>query len=186
MNESVISAPDTGEMIATRFCPVCGKELAYYELECDTPYTAPAPLAFKALFIWGAYDADKETIHQDANYIHFRLGNAERLVLMKRFDQDAFYKRQEQERNATAPCEHEGCKNVGDACFTLFEPDNPMGFYCSEHKRETGVCPGCNMFYAGLESFDFSETGYCAGCSEAIDSDFGGDDDLEDDWFDEE
>lgn len=160
------------DAVVTRFCPVCGNELPYYELECNEPYTAPAPLAWKALLVWGAYDAYKETIHQHGNFIHFRLGNTERLVEMKRFDQEGFFKRQEQVRNANAPCEQEGCHEMGDACFTLFEPDEPMGFYCAEHKHEHGICPGCNMFYAGFESFDFSETGYCAGCSEQFENAF--------------
>jgi hypothetical protein len=166
-------------------CPVCGEETEYYELECNEPFTAPAPLAWKAFRIWGAYGTDKETLHQQGNLIHFRLGNTTRLVNMLRFEQDEWFKKIESVRAKRETCYQEGCSKVGEPCFTIFEPDEPIGFYCDDHKYQNGCCPGCNQFLAGFESFDFSETGYCEGCESQMEiehDDWDDDDSFEDDY----
>ena len=77
-------------------------------------------------------------------------------------------------------CGERGCKQPANACYF---PDDSRQFYCYNHMRDMGFCPGCGQFWAGVETFDFSRTGYCENC-EGDNFDF--DEDLEewDDWFD--
>lgn len=169
----------------TEECPNCKKEVEYIEFECDAAYTAPAELRFEALNVWGAYSAPKETICETPGFVHFKfLGNgSERLVKMLGFDREKFNEKLEKLRNEKQPCEHsdretgESCQAEGNAIFTLFDPDKPIGYICDKHCRENGACPGCYYFLAGLESFDFSQTDYCEECQEEFDQEFSNDDD---------
>lgn len=76
-------------------------------------------------------------------------------------------------------CSERGCKNMANTCYL---PDGEEQFYCYDHMRDQGFCPGCGGFWAGVESFDFSRTGYCENC-EGDNFDFD-DDDWDDDLMD--
>lgn len=172
-------------------CPSCQKEIEYYELECDEPFKAPFELRFKAITVWGIYDAPKAIVCQKDNFVHFKFlwdggKGSERLVKMLGFDREKFYEEQEKLRNEKHPCQHTDendkavCQEEGNAIFSIFQPDEPIGYYCDEHCFENGACRGCYQFLAGLESFDFSQSGFCGGCDEEIArdfSDYDGDDD---------
>lgn len=64
-------------------------------------------------------------------------------------------------------CEEPGCTALGEE---LWLPDwgdgaNEPYHYCHEHARAHGWCPGCLGFWGGIESFDFSHTGFCESCT---------------------
>lgn len=177
-------------------CPSCGKEVDYYELECNKPFTAPFELRFKALTVWGIYDAPKAIVCQKDNFVHFKFlwdegKGSERLVKMLGFDRKKFEQEQENLRNEKKPCEHtdengnSACQKEGNAVFSLFEPDNPIGYYCDEHCFENGACPGCYQFLSGRESFDFSRSGYCDECEREFEQEFRDDSDDEYDYDDD-
>jgi hypothetical protein len=58
-------------------------------------------------------------------------------------------------------CEWTGCKNEGQWCVYH---DGGGSWLCDTHLREAGFCPGCLMFWGGVESFEFSRTGFCEEC----------------------
>jgi hypothetical protein len=164
-------------------CPICSREVDYYELECDNPFTAPPELAYKALGIWGCYDASKEIIWADQRTVHFKLGEEERLVKMLGFDRDGYNARIKSLNESRQICDEEGCPAVGYPCFTLFDPEQPMGYYCEDHMHKNGVCPGCHMFMAGFESFDFSSNQFCSDCNEFMRDEMGYDECGEEDEY---
>lgn len=48
--------------------------------------------------------------------------------------------------------------------------------YCFEHAKKSGFCLGCGGFFAGVESFDFSEVeGFCSDCIDEINYELGWD-----------
>lgn len=59
-------------------------------------------------------------------------------------------------------CQHEGCTRLGEDLD--IDDNGPHFFYCLEHMRDAGWCPGCYRFSAGIESFEFSRSGYCDEC----------------------
>jgi len=75
-------------------------------------------------------------------------------------------------------CGVQGCRNFGNECRL---PDMSEEWYCWEHMRDQGFCPGCGNFWAGIESFDFSRSGYCENCA----SSEHWDDDYSDYWEDD-
>lgn len=75
-------------------------------------------------------------------------------------------------------CSTRGCKQMGNPCWYPDDTDRPSEYYCYSHMRNAGFCPGCGNFWAGIESFDFSRTGYCEDCADEW-----RDDDY-DDWDD--
>lgn len=175
-------------------CPSCQKEVEYIEFECDEAFTAPAELRFKALNVWGVYSAPKEIICTSYEFVHFRfLGDgSERLVKMLGFNREKFAEDQEKLRNEKQPCQHTGedektiCQAQGNAVFSMFQPDEPIGYYCDEHCFENGACAGCYQFLAGWESFDFSQSGFCEECEEDFKRKFSDDDDDEYDYGDDD
>ena len=68
-------------------------------------------------------------------------------------------------------CGHEGCESTElISCFLHDNADGtPDEYYCGEHVRDAGYCPGCGNFWAGCESFDFSPSGYCENCASEFD-----------------
>lgn len=61
------------------------------------------------------------------------------------------------------------CEQDGNPCYlNPFDPE-PNGFYCYEHSHDEGFCPMCNIFWAGVESFDFGR-GLCPNCQDEIDA----------------
>jgi hypothetical protein len=87
----------------------------------------------------------------------------------------------------THKCQHEGCENDGDPCYIMGD-DEPSHYYCIGHMYEEGFCPGCNLFWSGVESFDFSPAKLCSNCKDNIDYELSDDDYFdEDDWdYDED
>jgi len=156
-------------------CIICGKNIEYFELECDKLFTAPGDLRFKALTIWGAIGVEKEIICQNNEFVHFKFlsDNSERLVKMLGFNQDEYYQKQEEIYQTREQCNHKDCQSEGFPCFSIWEPDTPIGYFCEDHMRSEGCCPGCHQLMAGFESFDFSKSGYCENCEEAIKEDLG-------------
>jgi hypothetical protein len=76
-------------------------------------------------------------------------------------------------------CGARGCKENGNGCWLPDDMDQPSEWYCYGHMRDAGYCPGCGNFWAGVESFDLSRTGYCENCaSEFEEPDY-------DDWNDD-
>jgi hypothetical protein len=67
-------------------------------------------------------------------------------------------------------CAARGCRNFGNTCYL---PDGEEECYCYDHMRDHGFCPGCHQFWAGIESFDVSRTGYCENCAAEFDDDDG-------------
>lgn len=93
----------------------------------------------------------------------------------------------------TMKCQHVEndiqCEQDGTPCYlNPFDPD-PNGFYCYEHSHDEGFCPSCNIFWAGVGSFDFSRSGLCPNCQDEIDAeeyDWEIDEDYQyEDYFDE-
>lgn len=157
------------DTLVRRACPECGKVVEYIEFECDEPYTAPAELRFKALDVWGMYDTPKQTICENSEFVHFSFANGhERLVKMIGFNREEYERKMIDIRETRKPCEQEKCREWGYPIFSAFEPDNPLGYYCEDHMRENGACPGCHQYLAGFESFEFSESEYCGDCEDAI------------------
>ena len=74
-------------------------------------------------------------------------------------------------------CDEHGCSESGYHCEL---PDGTAFAYCYAHMRANGFCRGCGLFWAGVESFDFSGHGYCDNCaSQYVDDCF---DEYEPDW----
>lgn len=74
-------------------------------------------------------------------------------------------------------CEAEGCKALGMPLFLNGDSVRSGPFYfCYDHMRGAGWCPGCLIFCGGLEDFDYSSTGLCGECeqSEYWDGDWDG------------
>ena len=77
-------------------------------------------------------------------------------------------------------CHATGCKRQGRACW--YSVQEPAVYYCSKH--DSGFCPGCGVFWAGVESFDFSRSGFCENCEAEFDDGDDGDGDPFDDAYD--
>lgn len=77
-------------------------------------------------------------------------------------------------------CEERGCPQYGNPCWLPDDTDQPSFHFCYDHMHDAGFCPGCGGFWAGVESFDFSRTGYCENC--ASQGDYPDDDDWNDDF----
>ena len=71
----------TDELIV-RCCPICGEKVdVYFEIDAAEPFTAND--LREGLMVWGPYSADKETICQKGQFVHFKFGDIEtRLVKM--------------------------------------------------------------------------------------------------------
>lgn len=79
----------------------------------------------------------------------------------------------------TPTCEHEGCTNPGEPCWLPDDPqDAPSCHYCAEHMYDEGFCPGCRLFWSGVETFDFSPLKRCDNCASQVEDE----DELGDEW----
>lgn len=77
-------------------------------------------------------------------------------------------------------CGVRGCDRWGLPCWLPDDVWNePSEYYCYAHMHDQGYCPGCGNFWAGIESFDFSRSGYCENCAAEFD-----DDDWEEGYMD--
>lgn len=89
-------------------------------------------------------------------------------------------------KNLYPRCQEEGCKNHGKpyilrGYYLDDEPDS-IYWYCWEHAKPNGFCPGCGEFWGGTESFDFGP-GYCSNCAPEFEEDYY-DEDAEDWGYD--
>lgn len=76
------------------------------------------------------------------------------------------YRRQRQ-------CQHPGCTKEGIPCLLQWWDETPEEYFCSKHAFKHGYCPGCGVFWAGVESFDFGSSGLCEQCLDQIRADTG-------------
>jgi hypothetical protein len=168
-------------------CPKCGKTFDDMKTVHSTslePFTATAIHVMEGLDAWGIYDAEKAIIcHQD-NFVHFVfLGDGqERLVHMVAPNFKEIEEARDRAAKIPKQCEHDGCQSKGEPCYINQHDLEPNGYYCDDHKRNEGFCPGCNLLWAGIESFDFSPTGFCELCAEELTADLDDDDYDEDYW----
>lgn len=190
-------------------CPHCKKEF-------DQLYTVPVSGDFepfvacdpmKGIQAYGIYDAPKTLLCHQGAYVHFAflkvaevqpadapegmvwmVPGEERLVKMEQFDPEYLAKRRAHHAEHPQACEHEGCGELGIACYYNLTDEEPEAWYCADHCHAAGFCWGCGYFNAGFESFDFSKSGLCAACEEEYAAEFDDDDDDDDldDWYDEE
>ncbi len=61
-------------------------------------------------------------------------------------------------------CMVRGCRGFGRECYLEIWRERPDEVLCWDHARDGGYCPGCGLFWAGVESFDFSRSGLCEQC----------------------
>jgi hypothetical protein len=173
-------------------CPKCGKqfdELKTVHSSSLEPFTATSVHVMEGLDAWGIYDAEKAIICHEDNFVHFVfLGDGEeRLVQMVAPNFKEIETAREQAAQIQKNCEHEGCEKQGEPCYINQHDLEPNGYYCDDHKREAGFCPGCNLFWMGWESFDFSPTGLCELCADELADELDDFEEAEDDglWGDE-
>lgn len=185
-------------------CPGCKKE---FDEVLTVPTNSMEPFTsvdvMKGFEAYGTFSAEKTILCHVGAYVHFAflkvaeaqpadtppgmvymVPGEERLVKMERFDQQALADAHEQYLNNPQQCEHEACENLGIPCYHEWTNDVPDAWYCHEHAHDEGFCPGCGLFCAGIESFDFSATGYCESCQDEFDEDQLDDDDIDDDYED--
>jgi hypothetical protein len=179
-------------------CPICKQEVVEsFEVPSNTlePFTGVDIM--KSLSAWGGIDVPRTILCQDGEYTHFKFDHSgeEHLVRMTIFDQQALTDRHEYHNDHPQMCEYteevngevKQCGETGIPCYLSWSDAEPDGWYCGEHAHDAGFCPGCGLFSAGTESFDFSPTGYCENCQEEFESEFEDDDEFDDmDYFDDE
>lgn len=67
-----------------------------------------------------------------------------------------------------------GCENQGNPCWLPGwieddqNPDEPHEYLCGKHMFVSGYCPGCGLFWGGIESFEFSEYHLCDNCEDEV------------------
>ncbi len=175
-------------------CPICQKEV---EESFEVPGNSMEPFtgvdAMKSLKAWGGYGVLRTVLCQQGEWTHFKFDHsgAEHLVQMVKFDQQALADRHEYHNEHPQRCEHidesdqdedhkEQCQELGIPCYFDWSNMEPDAWYCTEHAHNEGFCPGCGLYHAGTESFDFSPSGYCGQCQESFE------DEVEDDDYDDE
>lgn len=103
-------------------------------------------------------------------------------LLVRRYTLLAVAGRTVRRLNRGPICGVQGCRQWGNPCWLPDDDWNkPSSHYCYDHMHNQGFCPGCGNFWAGVESFDFSRSGYCENCA----GDAGLDDDDSDYWEDD-
>lgn len=179
-------------------CPGCKKEFAdVFTVPTNSMEPFTSVDVMKGVQAYGIFSVEKALLCHVGAYVHFAflkvaevqpadtppgmvymVPGEERLVKMERFDQQALADAHRHHNEHPQTCDHEGCQALGIPCYYDWTNEVPDGWYCHEHAHDAGFCPGCGLFNAGFESFDFSKTGYCESCQEEIESEF--DDDLDD------
>lgn len=71
------------------------------------------------------------------------------------------------------------CGEKANECRINSWDIEPTEMLCGTHAREAGYCPGCGLFWAGVESYDFSGSGLCEHCTEEVRADSGEPDEPE-------
>ena len=76
------------------------------------------------------------------------------------------------------------CKHEGNPCWLEgWNPEKgPDDYYCSKHAFEVGYCPGCGLFWGGVESFEFSDHHLCDNCEDELRAEMEEDEDEEMDY----
>ena len=76
------------------------------------------------------------------------------------------------------------CKYPGNPCWLEYWEENgePSEYLCDKHMFLHGYCPGCGLFWGGVESFEFSDLHLCDNCADQVRSDFAEDDEEDDYW----
>ena len=75
------------------------------------------------------------------------------------------------------------CKHEGNPCWLPGwideddSPDNPHDYLCGKHMFVHGYCPGCGLFWGGIESFEFSDHHLCDNCEDELRAEMEEDDD---------
>lgn len=72
-------------------------------------------------------------------------------------------------------CEVKDCDQPGVELWLpqwgISDAEEKPVYYCDFHMHNQGWCPGCLCFYGGIESFDYSRTGFCENCSIEVEQD---------------
>ena len=182
-------------------CPACNKEFEeIYTVPTNSlePFTSVD--ALKGIRAYGVYDAPKAILCHVGEFVHFAflkeaevqpadcppgqvwmVPGEERLVKMERFDQQALADAHVYHDGHPQTCEHENCTADGIPCYYEWTNGVPDAWYCTEHAHDEGFCPGCGLFNAGFESFDFSPSGLCESCHEQLRDELGEADEYDDD-----
>lgn len=74
------------------------------------------------------------------------------------------------------------------------EDEGPYEYLCSKHMFQGGYCPGCGVFWAGIESFEFSPLQLCDDCTDEMEAELAQEEetystypfDSEDDWHEDD
>jgi hypothetical protein len=167
-------------------CPSCGKtfdDLHVVPSNSLEPYTSVDPM--KGIMAYGILGTPSEIVCQADEWLHLHFPHIpeDRLIQMVIFDQQRLVDRHQYHANNSQPCETEGCDKEGNPCYMYGTDEEPNGWYCDDHQVKAGFCPGCGLFAAGTEAFDFQ--GLCASCLELsiINDDDWDEDDFDDDEF---
>lgn len=175
----------------TYTCPECGKafeELHIVPSNSLEPYTSVDPM--KGIQAYGILGTPSEIVCQSAEWLHLHFPHIpeDRLIQMVIFDQQRLADRRQHHANYPQRCDEKDCAQEGLPCYMYWTDEEPNGWYCTEHQIKAGFCPGCGLFAAGTEAFDFD--GLCATCLEQshADAESWDEDDLydDDDDFDDE
>lgn len=154
-------------------CPHCFKPFdEVHVVHSNTKEPFLAVNVIEGLNAYGAIWVEKEILCRKGDYLHLRFTNdgEERLIHMVKFDPEYLAKQHEGHASNPLPCEHEGCTETGIPCYLNWIDEEPNGWYCPDHAHENGFCPGCGLFSAGIESFDFSQSGLCENCQDELES----------------
>jgi hypothetical protein len=167
-------------------CPGCGKEF-------DKIYTVPSNVyepflavdAMKGIQAYGTIQALKTVICHVVDHVHFAflkeaeeqpsdcppgqvwmVPGEERLVKIEKFNQELLASKHEHHATNPQVCHEEECDAPGIPCYYNWSDADPDDWYCHEHCYKNGFCPGCGLFNAGFESFDFAKDQLCESCHE--------------------
>ncbi|MBX3081696.1 MAG: hypothetical protein KF716_08670 [Anaerolineae bacterium] len=163
-------------------CPMCQKQFnELHEVTSNSTEPFTCVEAITGLEALSAIWVPKEIVCHDGRYTHFRFTESgeERLVKINQFNQEALAKSHQYHDEHPQLCNEEGCSELGIPCYLNWLHPEPDDWYCTKHAHDQGYCPGCGLFHAGIESFDFSKSGYCANCEDQ----FSEADDFDDDDY---
>ncbi len=79
----------------------------------------------------------------------------------------------ETEQQMDTRCGHiaengERCEQEGNPCWLGSAYEEPHEYLCGKHQFEAGYCPGCGLFWGGVESFEFSDHHLCENCESEL------------------
>ncbi len=62
----------------------------------------------------------------------------------------------------------ERCEQEGNPCWLGSAYEEPHEYLCGKHMFQSGYCPGCGLFWGGVESFEFSDHHLCENCESEL------------------